>query len=55
MSIEHQNPEDAFWTLIESEPANPTHRLLFADWCDENDKPILGDVQRWLAATERYS
>jgi uncharacterized protein (TIGR02996 family) len=53
MSIENQNPEDAFWRMIESDPTNPSHRLLFADWCDENDKPIMADVQRWLAATGR--
>jgi uncharacterized protein (TIGR02996 family) len=54
MSTENQDPEDVFWSLIESDPTNPTHRLIFADWCDENDQPTMGDVQRWLAATRRF-
>jgi hypothetical protein len=49
-----QDPEDVFWSLIESEPWNPNHRLLFADWCDENNKPVMGDIQRWLVATGRH-
>lgn len=47
-------PEDIFWSRIEAEPGNPLPRLLFADWCDENDRPVMSEVQRWLATTGRY-
>jgi uncharacterized protein (TIGR02996 family) len=46
-------PEDAFWQQIEARPGEAMPRLLFADWCNENDRPVMAEVQRWLAATGR--
>lgn len=45
------DPETLFWRQIEIRPDDPIPRLLYADWCDENDRPIMAEVQRWLAAT----
>jgi uncharacterized protein (TIGR02996 family) len=45
------DPEDLFWQQIQDRPGDPIPRLLYADWCDENDRPNMAEVQRWLAAT----
>jgi uncharacterized protein (TIGR02996 family) len=47
------DPEDLFWERIQDHPDDPIPRLLYADWCDENDRPVMSIVQRWLAATGR--
>jgi uncharacterized protein (TIGR02996 family) len=48
------DPEEPFWHQIEEQPGNPLPRLIFADWCDENDRAGMATVQRWLAATGRF-
>jgi uncharacterized protein (TIGR02996 family) len=48
------DPEDLFWERIRDRPSDPIPRLLYADWCDENDRPVMSVVQRWLAATRRW-
>jgi uncharacterized protein (TIGR02996 family) len=49
------DPAAPFWSAIEAAPHEPGPRLIFADWCDDNRFPVMGDVQRWLAATGRHS
>jgi uncharacterized protein (TIGR02996 family) len=47
------DPEDLFWKPILEQPQSALPRLLYADWCDENDRPVMSLVQRWLAASGR--
>lgn len=47
--------EDLFWKQIEDRPGDPLPRLLYADWCDENDSPVMSVIQRWLVATGRIT
>lgn len=49
------DPEALFWKQIEARPGDPIPRLLYADWCDENDRPVMSVVQRWLVATGRIT
>jgi uncharacterized protein (TIGR02996 family) len=53
MNVPKLDPEDFFWQQIQDRPSDPIPRLLYADWCDENDRPVMSIVQRWLAATGR--
>ncbi len=43
-----------FLKAIEAADADPQHRLIYADWLDENNEPDEASRQRALAAQECY-
>src|SRR5437667_7512237 len=45
--------ELAFLDAIEKEPHNQAHKLIFADWLEEQDRHGDGDAMRWLAVNRR--
>jgi uncharacterized protein (TIGR02996 family) len=42
--------DEAFLAAILEAPDDPTPRLVYADWCEENGKPDFAYALRWMLA-----
>ena len=44
----------ALFAAVLASPRDPLPKLVFADWLDEHDEPVLAHAFRWCAAHGRH-